>query len=83
MPIFFKHYFDTINFSHCHSKLLLMPFKKQRGGGIKKMIATTLPFESNESALKNQLCNSEMDWELLVKASSHHGVITSVFCQLK
>jgi len=47
------------------------------------MIATTLPFESNESALKNQLCNSEMDWELLVKASSHHGVITSVFCQLK
>ena len=50
---------------------------------IRKIIATILAFESNECELKNQLSNPEMDWSLLVKASSHLEVMTSVFCRLK
>jgi|TARA_B110000908_G_scaffold157757_1_gene198171 hypothetical protein len=50
---------------------------------IKKIIVTILAFESNESELKKQLSNPEMDWSLLVKVSSQLGVMTSVFCRLK
>ena len=46
-------------------------------------IASILSFETNATKLRAQLGVETMDWEWFVKASSHHGVLTTAYCRLK
>nr|WP_321222048.1 nucleotidyltransferase family protein [uncultured Psychroserpens sp.] len=48
-----------------------------------KLIADILNFNNDDDGLKKQLKSTHIDWDNLVKISSQHLVLTTVYCRLK
>ncbi|WP_431156542.1 nucleotidyltransferase family protein [Winogradskyella poriferorum] len=48
-----------------------------------QLIANILSFKSNTLELKNELENGDVDYDLLVKITSEHLILPTIYCRLK